>query len=238
MWNKVYYYVMVHMVYAAFFILVFGIIFKLLAVFIAKKFNGSLAVYPRKLPRPVGIAAEAFLVPAAWRNIKIFWFFIILFHIAIILLFLGHLELIKEFKIIQIIPHDICLGAGFVGITVIISLLYFLFRRFKSPWREISVPEDFIILLLLFVTSVIGTHLHMGERYKMAQFGVGAGIYREYFASLLAFKPAIPDGISGSPHYVLVALHIFLANLVLMMLPFSKMVHMIFTFLSLNLKRK
>ncbi len=238
MWPKIYYYVMVHMVYFAFAVLIGGTLFKLAVVLFSKKFKGSLKTYPQHLPRPVGVAAEALIVPAAWRKAKVFWFFIIVFHIAMALLFIGHLELIKEFKIIQIIHHDVFLGAGFVGITVIISILYFLFRRFKSPWREISVPEDFFILLLLFLTSVIGSHLHMGERYGMAQFGVNVDLYREYFSSLIALKPVIPEGISLSPHYVLVALHIFLANLVLIMLPFSKMIHMVFTFLSLNLKRR
>ncbi len=238
MWPKIYYYVMVHMVYAAFAVLIAGTLFKLTAVLLSKKFRGSLKTYPHRLPRPIGVAAEAVAVPSAWRKSKIFWFFIIMFHAAVLLLVLGHLELIREFKIIQIIPHTVFLGAGIVGIAMIVSLLYFLFRRFGSPWREISIPEDFIILLLLFVTSVIGSHLHMGERYGMAQFGVDTNLYREYLGSLVAFKPVIPDGITMSPHYVLVALHIFLANLVLMMLPFSKMIHMVFSFLSLNLKRK
>jgi len=238
MWVKIYYYVMVHMVYAAAAILIGGTLFKLVIVLFSKKFKGSLATYPQKVPRPLGVVSEAFLLPSAWRKDKVFWFFIVMLHIALALLFLGHLELVKNFKIIQIIPHTIFLGKGIVGILVITAILYFLFRRFKSPWREISVPEDFLILLLLFLTSVIGSHLHMGERYGMAQFGVTADLYREYFSSLLAFKPVIPEGISGSPHYVLIALHIFLANLVLMMLPFSKMIHMVFTFLSLNLKRK
>jgi len=238
MWDKIYYFVLVYMVYAAVAVLIGGTLFKLAVVFFSKKFRGSLATYPHKVPRPLGVAAEAVLVPSAWRKAKVFWFFIITFHIALILLVIGHLELIKEFKIFQIIPHTIFLGAGIVGIVIIVSVLYFLFRRFKSPWREISVPEDFLILLLLFITSVIGSHLHMGERYGMAEFGVSADIYREYLSSLVAFKPAIPEILSGSPHYVLVALHVFLANLVLMMLPFSKMIHMVFAFLSLNLKRK
>jgi len=226
------------MVYIAVAVLIGGTLFKLAVVLFSKKFNGSLATYPNKLPRPIGVAAEAVLVPSAWRKAKVFWFFIVTFHIALALLVIGHLELIKEFKIFQVIPHTVFLGKGWVGIVIIISVLFFLFRRFKSPWREISVPEDFFILLLLFITSVIGSHLHMGERYGMAEFGVNADVYREYFSSLVAFKPVIPEGISLSPHYVLVALHIFLANLVLMMLPFSKMVHMVFAFLSLNLKRK
>lgn len=238
MWDKIFYYVMVHMVYAAVAILFGGTLFKLAVVLFSKKFKGSLATYPQKLPKPVGVVSEALLVPSAFRKAKVFWFFIIVFHAALLLLIIGHLELIREFKIFQVIQHEVFLGAGAVGLIFIISVLYFLFRRFKSPWREISVPEDFMILLLLFLTAVIGSHLHMGERYGMAQFGVNADIYREYFSSLVAFKPAIPEGITASPHYVLVALHIFLANLVLMMLPFSKMVHMVFAFLSLNLKRK
>lgn len=238
MWDKIFHYVLIHMVYIAVAVFFGGILFKLIVILFSKKFKGSLATYPQKLPRPVGVAAEALLVPAAWRKAKFFWFVIIVFHAAALLLILGHLELIKEFKLIQLIKHDVFLGAGFVGITFIICTLYFLFRRFKSPWREISVPEDFLLLLLLFLTSIIGSHLHMGERYGMAEFGVNAELYREYFSSLVAFKPVIPEGISLSPHYVLVALHIFLANLVLMMLPFSKMMHMVFAFLSLNLKRK
>ncbi len=238
MWDKIYYFAMVPMLYTAAAVFAGGIIFKLAAVFFSKKFRGSLATYPRKLPRPVGIAAEALSVPSAWGKAKVFWFFIVLFHIAMFLLLLGHIELIREFKIIQLIRHEVFLGAGAVGLTVIASLLYFLFRRFRTPWREISVPEDFIILLLLFVTSVIGTHLHIGERYGMAQFGVNADMYREYLGSIIALKPVIPENMAGSPHFVLIALHIFLANIVLMMLPFTKMVHMVFAFLSLNLKRK
>jgi nitrate reductase gamma subunit len=238
MWDKIYYFVLVHMVYIAVAVLIGGTLFKLVVILFSKKFKGSLATYPLKVPRPVGVAGEAILVPSAWRKAKVFWFFIVTFHIALALLVLGHLELIKEFKLIQIIPHTVFLGKGWVGIVIILTVLYFLFRRFRSPWREISIPEDFFILLLLFVTSVIGSHLHMGERYGMAEFGVNADLYREYFSSLVALKPAIPEGISGSPHYVLVALHIFLGNLVLMMLPFTKMIHMVFTFLSLNLKRK
>lgn len=238
MWNKVYYFVMVYMVYAALIVLIGGILYKIATVMMLNRFRGSLATYPKNLPRAVAVPAEALFVPTAWRRSRVFWFFIIAFHIALTLLFIGHLELISSFRVIQIIPHQVFLGAGIVGIAFIITVLYFLFRRFRSPWREISVPGDFILLLLLFLTSIIGSHLHIGERYGMAQFGAGADLYREYFASLLAFKPAIPEGLSGSPHYVLVALHVFLANIVLMMIPFSKMVHMLFAFLSLNLKRK
>ena len=41
------------------------------------------------------------------------------------------------------------IGKGFVGLTLAISLLYFLFRRFSSPVRDLSVPEDYFLLILL-----------------------------------------------------------------------------------------
>ncbi len=240
MWSKIFYFAMVPMVYAAFAVLAGGLLFKLAMVFFSNKFKGSLATYPKRLPRPIGVAAEAFAVPAAWRKDKVFWTFISAYHVAFFLLFVGHLELIQEFKVLQIIPHQVFLGAGSVGIILMITVLYFLFRRFKSPWREISVPEDFLFLILLFLTMFLGSHLHLSARLYAGggAFDIPVEAYREYLSSLVAFKPVVPPGIADSPHYVLVVLHVFLANLVLMMIPFTKVVHMVFAFFSLNLKRK
>ncbi len=240
MWSGIFYFAMVPMVYAAFAILIGGLLFKLIVVFFSRKFPGSLATYPKRLPRPIGVAAEAFAVPAAWKKDKVFWLFIISFHVAFLLLFIGHLELIREFKVLQIIPHDVFLGAGAVGIVLILSVLYFFFRRFKSPWREISAPEDFLFLIMLFLTIFLGSHLHLSARFYAGggAFDIPVEAYREYLSSLVAFKPVVPPGIADSPHYVLVVLHVFLANIVLMMIPFSKVVHMAFAFLSLNLRRK
>lgn len=240
MWSKIFYIVMIPMVYAAFAVLIGGLLFKLAVVLFSKKFKGSLAAYPKRMPRPIGVPAEALGVPVAWRKDKVLWIFIMAYHIAFALLFIGHLELIREFKVLQVIPHQVFLGAGAVGIVLIITVLYFLFRRFKSPWREISVPEDYLLLILLFLTMFIGSHLHLSARFYAGggAFDIPVEAYREYLSSLVAFNPVVPPGIADSPHYVLVALHIFLANLVLMMIPFSKVIHMVFTFLSLNLKRK
>ncbi|TFH38747.1 MAG: hypothetical protein E4G96_10030 [Chrysiogenales bacterium] len=238
MWNTIFYFVMVPMVYAAVAIMIGGILFRLTVVIFSGRFKGSLATYPKRLPRILGVMKDALLVPTGWKKDKLLWLFIVAFHSAFFLLFIGHIELIREFKALQVIPHDIFLGAGYVGIVLIVSVLYFMFRRFKVPWREISVPEDYILLILLFLTMVVGSHLHLAARYGVAGFDIPVDEYRVYLTSLVAFKPMIPESISLSPHYVLVALHIFLANLVLMLLPFSKVIHMVFAFLSLNLRRK
>lgn len=238
MWDSIFYFVMVPMVYIAAAIFILGILFKLAMILLSPSLPGTLGVFPRKVPRPIGILKDSLLVPTAWRHSKIFWFVTIAFHAAFLLLFIGHLELIREIKLIQIIPHDIFLGAGFVGIVLIITTLYYLFRRFGSPVRGISVPEDYILLLLLFLTMVFGSHLNLAARYSETGLDITAADYRAYLSSLVAFKPVVPEEISYSPHYIMVVLHILFANLFLIFFPFSKMIHAVFTFFAHRLKRE
>lgn len=236
--DAIYHAVMVPMVYAACAIFVIGLLYKIFQVIISPRIKGTLGVFPQKLPGPVGVVKDAFLVPVAFRKDKVFWIFIMAFHISFLLLILGHLELIREFAVIQLIPHEVFLGAGFVGIVLVFSTLYFLFRRFRSPWREISVSEDFILLLILFITMLFGSHMHIAARYGIAGFDIPLDDYRAYLSSLIDLKPVIPDGILYSPHYIIIVIHIFFANLFAMIFPFSKMIHSILIFFSHSLARK
>jgi len=238
MWDSIYYFVMVPMVYIAFVTLVVGILFKLLLILFSPSIPGTLGIFPRKVPKPLGILKDTFLVPSAWRKSKLFWLFIVAFHIAFLLLFIGHLELIRDMKIIQVIPHEVFLGAGWVGIVLVVSTLFFLLRRFNSPVRGISVPEDYLLLVLLFLTIIFGSHMHLAARYGVSGFDIQVEDYRVYLSSLFAFKPMVPEEISDSPHYVILVLHIFFANLVMLTFPFSKMIHSVFVFFSNRLKRK
>lgn len=238
MWGSIYSFILVQMVYIAFSVLILGIIFKLLIVVFSPKIKGTLGMFPVKIPRAAGIIKDSFLAPAAFIKDKVFWFFIMLFHIAFFLLIIGHFELVREFPCLQIIQHDVFLGAGFVGIALAVSTIYFLFRRFRPPHSLISIPEDYILLILLFFTIITGSHMHLASRYGIAGFDIPVEDYRAYLSSLIAFSPVIPDGISGSPHFVIVSLHIFFANLFMMIFPFSKLIHSVFIFMTQNIKRK
>ncbi len=238
MWDSMYHFIMVPMVYIAFAILILGVIFKLFVIFFSPRIKATLGVFPRRLPRPIGVLKDSFLVPVAFREDKVLWSFIILFHASFLLLFVGHLELIREFSIIQIIPHSVFLGGGWIGIILIASTLYFLFRRFRPPYSGISVPEDYILLILLFLTILFGSHMNLASLYGTAGFDIPVTDYRSYLSSMIAFNPLLPEGITGSPHYVLIVLHVFFANLFLMLFPFSKMIHSAFTFIAHNTKRK
>ncbi len=238
MWETFSYFVMVPMVYIAFATLVIGIIFKLVAAYRSPGIPGRLAVFPHEPSAALGTIKEAFAVPVAFRASRVFWFFIIAYHVAFTLLFLGHLELVDEIGILQIVPHRIFLGEGIVGVVLAASVLYFLFRRFGTPYREISVPEDYVLLLLLFFSILFGSILHLADRYGMTALTVPVEDYRIYFSSLLSFHPRLPVMVTASPHFVIFILHLFFANLVLMLFPFTKMIHAVFVFFALNLKRK
>lgn len=234
------YFILVPMVYIAFATLILGLIYKFYVIYRAPVPAGTGAIFPKKGSKVLGLIYDAMIVPNVYNKQKVFWFIIMIFHIAFFFLFLGHLELIDEFAFIQIIPHKIFLGGGVVGITLIITTLYFLFRRFGTPYREISIPEDFVILLVLFFCILFGSILHLAERYSDwgAVLRVNVDVYREWLQSMILLKPELSYKITELSHYTILVLHVLFANIFLMMFPFSKMVHSVFTFLAHYRKRK
>jgi nitrate reductase gamma subunit len=233
------YFILIPMVYIAFATLIFGLIYRFYSIWKAPAPVGTGAIFPKKGSKVSGLIYDAMLVPMAYAKQKGFWFIIMLFHITFFFLFLGHLELVADFKFIQIIPHRIFLGGGLVGIILMLTTLYFLFRRFGTPYREISIPEDFIILLVLFFCILFGSILHLAERYSDwgAVLRVDINVYRNWLQSLLLFKPQLSYNITELSHYTILVLHVLFANIFLMMFPFSKMIHSVFTFLAHYRKR-
>jgi nitrate reductase gamma subunit len=109
---------------------------------------------------------------------------------------------------------------GAIGISLFIAFTYFLLRRFKSPYRELSVPEDYLLLLLILLLVLLGDHLRLTQPFDLAN-------YRDYMSSLLSFKPSFPAEIASSPAKWILVGHVLTANLLLIYFPFSKLVHSI-----------
>ncbi|MBN1534201.1 MAG: respiratory nitrate reductase subunit gamma [Spirochaetes bacterium] len=232
------YIVMVPMVYLAFILFVAGMVWKLVRVFRSPSITGTLGLFPRELPRPLAVARDAFLVPSAFRKDRVFWVFIVAFHAAVLFLILGHCELVWNIPALQVIPHRVFLGAGSVGMVMMIGTLYFLFRRFGAPVREISVPEDYFLLIILFLSILFGSILHLVDRLGIGAMHVPVQAYREYFAGLLTLNPRLPVMVSYSPHYAVMVIHIFFSNLFIMLFPFSKMIHAVFAFFAYSTARR
>jgi nitrate reductase gamma subunit len=116
------------------------------------------------------------------------------------------------------------------------ALLFFLFRRFVSPYRDLSVPEDYYLLILLFLTALFGSQMDWARRWYEFD-GMTVEDYREYLLNLLYLRPAVPDGINYSGHSFMLVLHVFFANLFLMFFPYSKVMHSFFSLAMNKLRR-
>ena len=229
----VYYIILIPMVYVALAVLFVGTGVRLVKLFREPKNPSTLQIFPDKRPRWVWALHDTFLLPSVRRHNPIFWVFLMVFHISFLLLIIGHLELIGDFRIFQIVQHEVFLGKGFVGLILSISLLFFLFRRFVSPNRDLSVPEDYYLLILLFLTVFFGSQMDWARRwYDYGNLSVVE--YREYLSSLLYLKPHLSSDLTSSGHSFMLVLHVFFANLFLMFFPFSQVMH---SFLSLPMNK-
>jgi nitrate reductase gamma subunit len=228
-----YYIVLVPMVYLAFGVFFVGTAVRLAKIFRAPKHPATLQIFPERGPKWPMALYDTFLLPTVRKHKPVLWAFLMLFHLAFLVVILGHLELFREFSLFQIVSHEVFMGKGFVGLILCISLLYFLFRRFSSPVRELSVPEDYYLLILLFLTVLLGSQMDWARRwYEYSELNVED--YRRYLLSLLFFKPELPLGVSSSGHSFMLVVHVFLGNLFLMFFPFSQSIH---SFLSLSMNK-
>ncbi len=220
------------MVYLAVFIFIAGLLYQTYRWLSMPKTNIRLGLFPKpknKTARLIKLVKDSFIFPQALEVDRKMWFFAILFHFALFAVFAGHLRLVREFSFLFNIlgnkgmeQFSFISGAS-MGIILTVALLYYFSRRFKSPYRDLSVPEDYLLLLLLMLVVTMGNHMRFVGDVDVAD-------YRQYVHSLLIFKPRFNTGLSYSiSKYSLVA-HVFFANLLFIYFPFSKLVHAIGTF--------
>jgi nitrate reductase gamma subunit len=227
------------MVYGAIAIFILGMIYRIYQWRVAPKARLKTGVFPKPgkgAARWGQVAVDSFIFPQALKADRTIWIFTLLFHFALAGAFVGHLRLVHEFTpLLNLLGPEgmdrfALWSGGVMGVLLIVTLIYYLFRRLASPYKEISVPEDFILLFLLLLVVVMGDHMRFIGKIHAAD-------YRVYFQSLLAFKPAFPKVLADSSTKWAFDFHILFANLLILYLPFSKLVHVIATFPA-NLARR
>jgi nitrate reductase gamma subunit len=104
-------------------------------------------------------------------------------------------------------------AGGFAGAVLLGAILLLLGRRlFVTRVREISALPDFLALFLLVAVIATGDLMRFGPGH------VGLAMTRAWVASLPALSPAV-----ALPPTVL--LHLFCAELLVLYLAFSKLMH-------------
>jgi nitrate reductase gamma subunit len=234
--DGVYYFIMVPMVYIALAVMVIGIVVKIVSILGAPAPAFTLKTFPEKKHPVLAALGDTFAMPQIRKRKPLFWFFLVWFHLGILFLILGHFDLFPNINLMPAASRHM-LGAGFVGVSVTVPAFYFLARRFRGEDRHISVPSDYLLLLLLIFTFLLGDMISWGNSWTAHGFVMTKADFKQYFGILASFSFLDPRKVLPGSHYHFIVLHLFLAELFMMILPFSKIVHTFFS-LPLNILRR
>jgi len=226
------------LVYIAVIVLVVGLAYRIYKWIRIPRSNLNLGLYPKpktRIGRTGKLMKDTFLFPQVYDVDRWMWLFVVALHLTIVFAFAGHMRLIREFTplVNALGPEGMdtfaLISGGVIGIIMMLSAFFLLMRRFKSPYKDISTPEDYILLIILLIVILLGNHLRF--------FGdVHVSEYREYVHSLLVFKPAFPAELAASGTKWVLTTHVLFASILAIYFPFSKLVHFVGSFVA-NLVR-
>ena len=234
--DRIDYLIMVPLLYVSILALLAGIIWRIAVIMRSPPPPYPLRLYPAA--RRPGLAAlgDAFAMPQVRKHKPLFWVFLMIYHLAFVLLVLGHLDILPR---INLLPADSrhMLGAGGVGIAVTLPLIYFLLRRLRPPQRDISVLSDYLLLLLLLFLFLFGDMMSWGNSWSAHGFVMTKQDFSRYFDGLARFTFTDPRTVLPGSHYHFVVIHVLLAEIFFVVLPFSKIIHTFFS-IPVNLLRR
>jgi nitrate reductase gamma subunit len=221
-------------VYLALAVFVVGIGWKIYQWSTTPKSPVRLGMFPKpatKGGRILKMLKDTFIAPQSAKIEPVMWVFAFAFHIAALGAFVGHGRLIAEFPILpQILGeagmNEFAAWSGSIaGVLMLAGVLFWIGRRTFGPYKNLSVPEDYLLLALLFGVVIMGDHMRFVYGHV-----IHAATYREWFHSLLTFRPAFPQELlTGNVGWSL-GTHMLFTDLFLMYFPFSKLVHAIGSF--------
>lgn len=181
----------------------------------------KLTLFPASNSTFRGVLSETLFFPSLFRGDRILWSFAWLFHATLALVLLGHIRVFTEMidRILEragMSPEGIDLmsnlAGGAAGILLLATgLLLFLRRLSVARVREISGIPDFLAPLLLVAIIATGDLVRFTAPFDLHQT-------RTWAASLLRFSPLVPQ--NG-----MFLLHLMLAQLLILFIPFSKILH-------------
>jgi len=178
---------------------------------------------------------DTFIAPQSFKIEPRLMIVAMLFHVAALAAFFGHLRLVHEFTpLVALIGDDgmkvFATWAGSIaGAVMMMTVLYWIARRTFGPYRMLSTPEDYFLLALLLGIIVMGNHMRfLGD--------IPSTVYMEWFRSVLSFQPMFPAELANSGEKWSLNFHMLFVSVFLIYFPFSKLTHAIGAFFT-NLVR-
>ena len=234
--DRIDYIIMVPLLYLSVLALVVGVIWRVVTIMRSPAQPYNLRLYPVRNHPGLAALGDTFAMPQVRKHKPLFWVFLMIYHAAFLLLILGHLDIFPHIRILPSGSRHM-IGAGAVGVAVTLPMIYFLLRRFRSPQREISVPADYLLLLLLIFLFLFGDMMSWGNSWSSRGFVMTKQDFGKYFQGLAGFTFADPRAVLHGSHYHFAVIHVLLAELFFILLPFTKIMHTFFS-LPINLLRR
>ncbi|MBI5232672.1 MAG: respiratory nitrate reductase subunit gamma [Coriobacteriales bacterium] len=227
------------LVYVGFAVFIFGMAWRVWQWSSMPKSPVRLGLFPKPetgIGRFGKLLKDTFVAPQSFEIEPALMVAAMVFHVAALAGFFGHLRLIHEFD-----PLVAALGGaegmnafaawsgGAAGLAMLAAVIFWIARRTFGPYRRLSTPEDYLILFLLLGAVIMGDHLRFtGELHGPT--------YIAWFQSLLRFSPSFPPELAESSDKWALNWHMVFVSAFLIYFPFSKLTHVIGAF-ALNLVR-
>ncbi len=184
----------------------------------------NLALFPTATTRPElyrKIFGEVVFFCSLRRQHRLLWSQTWLFHFALLTILLGHTRLISDWplRVLLRVPRStvetmaVWVG-GCSGVLAIVACLFLLTRRivFRRV-REISSGEEYGVVALVLSILLTGGIMRFSSHFDVSEA-------QTYFATLFS---TLPTQVPSNPMFLL---HCLLAQVLLIYLPFGKLLHL------------
>ena len=172
--------------------------------------------------RYIELMKETFLFKSLFKGDKILWALGWVFHVMLALIVVGHFRVLsalpdKMLASMGLTPENIdtlsAVTGGGAGVVILACLIAILVRRLEvKRVREISTSGDYFALLLLIAIVLTGDAMRFISHFDLKDT-------REYFYGLVTFSSfSLPDNGWFIAHYLL-------GQVLLIYIPFSKILH-------------
>jgi nitrate reductase gamma subunit len=184
------------------------------------------------------VVKEALLFRSLFGGDRLLWGFAWVFHAVLALIVLGHFRVFTNVDG-TLMTMGMSEGAiqamsggagGAAGVVILVATILLLVRRLALPRvREVTGSADYLALLLIAAIIVTGNMMRFGaEHFDLT-------LTRQYFASLATFGGVMDEAALQNNVFVV---HMSLAFLLIMIIPFSKILHFGGIFFTHQLIRK
>jgi len=191
--------------------------------------NITLSPFPQSNTQSLGIVgAELIFFRSLFNFDRSLWIGAWLMHIALFSVIGGHVVGIyflgRQFVYLGMSASlsenmSAVLGTS-MGLLMLVGLLYLLIRRFTvTKVKEVTSPSDYLHLVLLLTIVVIGNIMRLWEH----DLGISYAPVKDYVTHLVMLQPVpMNHEVLTKPLFVL---HLLFVQILLMIFPFSKLMH-------------